>query len=53
MTTSTVFGRQNGTEKQRQETIGTSELELEKQLKKKIEETNAEQRGIRRRRSKI
>ena len=41
MTTSTVFGRQNGTEKQRQETIGTSELELEKQLKKKIEETNA------------
>lgn len=41
MTTSTVFGRQNGTEKQRQETIGTSELELEKQLKKKIEETTA------------
>ena len=41
MTTSTVFGRQNGTEKQRQETIGMSELELEKQLKKKIEETNA------------
>ena len=41
MTKSTVFGRQNGAEKQRQETIATSEVKLEKQLKKKIEDTVA------------
>ena len=44
MTTSTVFGRQNGTEKERKETIATSEHELEKQLRKKIEETTASPR---------
>ena len=44
MTKSTVFGRQNGAEKQRQETIATSEVKLEKQLKKKIEDTVASPR---------
>ena len=61
MTTSTVFGRQNGTEKQRQETIGTKRARVGKTVEEKNRrnervagtETNAVQRGIRRRRSKI
>ena len=44
MTKSTVFGRQNGAEKLRQETIATSEVKLEKQLKKKIEDSAASPR---------